>query len=151
MTSTVLPATSRRAARRERVQYLVAADETSLPELEALLVTLPLCATGRAFVEVPDVAWIAPLAAPPRMTVAWLDRSRRTGEPGSGRGCRPGQALARAVAGWAEEMLCVAGDTTRVHLLGGYLGSADIFEHLTTVGVPASAIAAPVRFGLTVV
>ena len=83
------------------------------------------------------------------MTVTWLDRSRRSGDPGTGRGCAPGQALARAVTAWADEMLCADGHGTRVHLLGGFLGTADIFDHLTDhLGVDAAAIGTPARFGL---
>ncbi|MDL9980428.1 SIP domain-containing protein [Microbacterium sp. ASV49] len=151
--STVLPTrAARRSARRAGAAYLVAADETSLVELELLLATLPLCATGRVFVEVPDASWIAPVTAPARMTVTFLDRSTRTGEPGTGRRCASGRALARAVTAWADEMLCSAeaeAEVAHVHLLGGYLGTADIVEHLTERrGVPAAAIDAPERFGL---
>ena len=69
---------------------------------------------------------------PARMVVTWLDRAVRTGEPGTGRGCAPGQALARAVTAWADEMLCADDDHTRIFLMGGYLGTADIVDHLTT-------------------
>ena len=55
-----------RASRHTRVQHLVTADETSLAELEALLATLPICSTGRVFVEVPDASWIGRIAAPAR-------------------------------------------------------------------------------------
>lgn len=53
---------------------------------------------------------------------------------------------------WADEMLC-ADDTcaggTRIHLLGGFLGTADIFDHLTgALGIEASAVHTPERFGL---
>jgi hypothetical protein len=38
---------------------------------------------------------------------------------------------------------------TRIHLLGGFLGTADIFDHLTdALGVDAASIATPARFGL---
>lgn len=151
-----------RAAKHPRVQHLITADEHSLVDLEMLLATLPLCSTGRVFVEVPDAAWISDIAVPARMTLTWLDRSRRTGDPGTGRSCAPGQALARAVTAWADEMLCEApGDAavdgsaaagphgTRVHLLGGFLGTADIADHLTEVlGFDASDIHTPERFGL---
>lgn len=138
-----------RAAKHTRVQHLVTADETSLGDLEALLGTLPLCSTGRVFIEVPDAAWIGHVDVPPRMVVTWLDRSRRSGAPGTGRACAPGQALVRAVTAWADEMLCDHGDATRVHLLGGYLGTADIVDHLTGVlGLPADGIHTPARFGL---
>ena len=50
---------------------------------------------------------------------------------------------------WADEMLCADDDQTRIHLLGGYLGTADIVDHLTTrSGVAADAIHTPERFGL---
>ncbi len=138
----------RRAARRSRVQHLVTADEHSLPELEAFLATLPLCATGRVFIEVPDAAAISHIDAPARMTVTWLPRSRRTGAPGTGRSCARGLALSRATCAWADEMLCdESGSQTHVTLLGGYLGTADIIEHLTSHSeVDAANIHAPERF-----
>ena len=138
-----------RGPRHSRVQHLITADEHSLAELEALLATLPMCSTGRVFVEVPDAAWQAPIVAPARMTVTWLDRSQRSGEPGTGRGCASGQALTRAVTAWADEMLC-ADDETRIALLGGYLGTADIVDHLTArLGIPADAIRTPAQYGLS--
>ena len=46
-------------------------------------------------------------------------------------------------------MLCDDEDHTRIFLLGGYLGTADIVDHLTTArGVAADAIHTPERFGL---
>jgi hypothetical protein len=138
-----------RATRHMRVQQLVTADEQSLAELEALLATLPICSTGRVFVEVPDASWVADIAVPARMVLTWLDRSARTGAPGSGRGCAPGEALARAVTAWAGEMLCADDDHTRITLLGGYLGTADIVDHLTAhLGVSKGRIHTPERFGL---
>ena len=132
------------------MQHLVTADETSLVELETLMATLPLCSTGRVFIEVPDATWVGTVTAPPRMIVTWLDRSRRTGDPGTGRACAPGQALARAVTAWAGEMLCTEEHGTKVFLLGGYLGTADIFDHLTDdLGVEPEAIHVPARVGLT--
>jgi hypothetical protein len=146
-----------RSARHMRVLHLITADEHSLAELELLLATLPLCSTGRLFIEVPSADDIVPLQAPPRMTVTWLDRSRRSGRSGTGRSCAPGVAVARAVTAWADEMLCDDDDTTslpslaagpRIFLLGGYLGTADIVDHLTTAcGVAAHAIHTPERFG----
>lgn len=142
--------TRRRGARRTRVQHLVAADERSLAELEAHLATLPLCATGRVFIEVPDEASIGFVEAPQRMTVTWLVRACRSGAPGSGRGCGRGLALSRAVCAWAGEMLCdESGADTEITLLGGYLGTADIVEHLTgKLGIDPGRIHAPERFGL---
>ncbi|WP_243076887.1 SIP domain-containing protein [Microbacterium sp. SS28] len=139
-----------RASRHTRVQHLITADETSLADLEALLATLPICSTGRVFIEIPDASWQAEISAPARMVVTWLDRSLRSGAPGSGRACVSGQAVARAVTAWADEMLCADDDHTRIHLLGGYLGTADIIDHLTERrGIPLAAINAPERFGLT--
>jgi hypothetical protein len=138
-----------RAQRHTRVQHLVTADEQSLVDLETLLATLPICATGRVFIEVPDAQWISDIAAPPRMVVTWLDRSARSGAPGTGRSCAPGAALTRAVTAWADEMLCSEDDQTRIDLLGGFLGTADIADHLTErLGVASERIHAPARFGL---
>ncbi|MET0861726.1 MAG: SIP domain-containing protein [Microbacterium sp.] len=142
-----------RASRHTRVQHLITADESSLPDLQALLATLPICSTGRVFVEVPDASWFAPeqalVTVPARMVLTWLDRSARSGEPGSGRSCAPGQALSRAVSAWADEMLCEQEDHTRIFLLGGYLGTADIVDHLTTRnGVAAAEIHTPAAYNL---
>lgn len=124
---------ARRAARHPKAAYLVAADEHAFAELEALIATLPLCATGRIFIEVPDADHIGVVTAPPRMTVTWLDRSVR--------GALPGQVLTRAVTAWADEMLCDEDDVTRAHLLTGYLATVDIAEHLTDrVGFPAARV-----------
>lgn len=152
--SAVHDATACRASRHARAQQLIAADESSLAELEALVATLPICSTGRVFVEVPDASWIFDLPVPARMVVAWLDRSQRTGQPGTGRSCAPGQAIARAVTAWADEMLCTEDSGacgTRIHLLGGFLGTADIFDHLTGVlGIDQDVVHTPARFGLAV-
>jgi hypothetical protein len=143
-------AASCRAKRHTRVQHLITADEASLAELEALLATLPICSTGRIFIEIPDASWQADIVAPARMVVTWLDRSLRSGDPGTGRGCSAGQALTRAVTAWADEMLCEEDDATRVHLLGGYLGTADIVDHLTErLGIPLGTINAPEQYRLT--
>lgn len=140
---------AQRRAARQRAHHLVTADENSLLELETFLATLPLCASGRVFIEVPGPEDISVIEAPARMTVTWLARSSRTGAPGTGRACAPGTALARATCAWADEMMCDGELATHVTLLGGYLGTADVVEHLTgALGVPASMISAPERFGL---
>lgn len=141
----------RRALRRAmKAQHLIVADEGSLAELEAVLVMLPLCATGRVFIEVPDEDSVSVVAVPPRMTVTWLPRASRAGAPRGGRRRAPGTAAARAAIAWADEMLCDgAEDHTAVTLLGGFLGTADIAEHLTErLGVDPERITAPERFGL---
>ncbi|MBN9192727.1 SIP domain-containing protein [Microbacterium sp.] len=144
-----IPTGSRRASRRPLVQHLVAADETSLAELEGLLATLPICSTGRVFVEIPDASWIGAIEAPGRMTVTWLDRSARNGDPGSRRGCVQGRALARAVTAWADEMLCADDDETRIFLLGGFLGTAEIVDHLAERhGRGLDSLHTPERFRL---
>lgn len=138
-----------RAPKHTRVQHLITADENSLTDLEFLLATLPLCSTGRVFVEVPDEDSIVPLTVPPRMVLTWLDRSRRSGEPGSGRGCGAGQALSRAVIAWANEMLCEHTPETKIILLGGFLGTADIFDHLTdALGIDGALVHTPEQFRL---
>lgn len=139
----------RRAARHPKAAFLIAADENSLLDLEMLIATLPLCATGRIFIEVADASDIFVLAAPPRMTVTWLDRSRRSGAMGSGRACPQGQALTRAVTAWANEMMCHEADETSVHLLAGYIATADIAEHLVDeLSVARSRVRTPAVYGL---
>ncbi|MBO0980569.1 SIP domain-containing protein [Microbacterium sp. SD291] len=150
--STSLETRSTRAARRaerRRAQHLVTADENSLGELEVFLSTLPLCASGRIFIEVPEASDIGIIEAPARMTVTWLARGARSGAPGTGRSCAPGQALARATCAWADEMLCDDASETQITLLGGFLGTADIVDHLTaSLEVQPTRINAPERFGL---
>jgi NADPH-dependent ferric siderophore reductase len=125
----------------DRVQYLVVGDETSLAALEAELALLPLCARGRVFVEVGDASQIVPLAAPMRMTVTWLPRSRRTGRPGTGERCAPGEAASRAVGAWCAEMLCDGPGATRAILAGGFTLVTEIREHLTdAVGMSPDAV-----------
>lgn len=140
---------TRRAFRRSQVQHLITADERSLAELELLLTTLPLCAVGRVFIEVPELGDISVVTAPPRMTVTWLPRSRR----GRDR-CAIGGTLTRAATAWADEMLCGQSEAEllpEVTLLGDYLSTVDIFEHLTErCDVSPTAIHAPARYGLPV-
>ena len=127
----------------DRVQFLVVADETSLTELEAELALLPLCARGRVFVEVGDASEIVPLATPLRMTVTWLERSRRSGRPGTGERCARGEAGVRAVRAWCDEMLCDGPGETRAIVTGGYALATEVREHLIhTVGMSPAAVAA---------
>ncbi|WP_029150594.1 SIP domain-containing protein [Microbacterium indicum] len=120
-----------RSRRHARAQHLVTADEHSLVDLELFLATLPLCATGRVFVEVPDATWVSDLAVPARMSVTWLDRSARRGEPGTGRFCGTGLALTRAVTAYADEVICDEHAPT-ITLLAGFVATADIVDHLTS-------------------
>src|SRR5690554_1751141 len=139
----VRTARAQRRAERQSAHHLVTADENSLVELELFLATLPLCASGRVFIEVPEASDIGVIDAPARMTVTWLARAARSGAPGSGRSCAPGAALSRATCAWADEMLCDGEKATHVTLFGGYLGTADIVEHLTqALDVPSRAIRA---------
>ena len=66
-----------RSSRHTRVQHLITADESSLAELQVVLATLPICSTGRVFVEIPDASWQAEITVPSRMVLTWLDRSDR--------------------------------------------------------------------------
>ena len=146
--STEHTAATCRSSRHTRVQHLITADESSLADLEALLATLPICSTGRVFVEIPDASWAADIVVPSRMILTLLDRSQRSGAPGTSRGCAPGEAISRAVTAWADEMLCAQDDQTRIHLMGGYLGTADIVDHLTGLGIASHAIHTPAQYGL---
>jgi NADPH-dependent ferric siderophore reductase len=136
---------------KHRVQFLIGGDESALPELEAVLSTLPLCATGRVFVEVESEEQIGSLDVPPRMTVTWLPRSRRSGAPGSGSSCAPGEAFSRAVQAWAGEMLCSDPEEAHVWLGGHYRGVAEAHDYLTTsLGVAADMIQTPPAYRLGV-
>ncbi|MGH1548087.1 SIP domain-containing protein [Leifsonia poae] len=127
----------------DRVQFLVVGDETSLAELEAQLALLPLCARGRVFVEVADDSQIVPLATPMRMTVTWLARSQRSGRPGTGERCAPGEAGSRAVRAWCDEMLCDGPGETRAIVTGAFTLAAEVRDHLLdAVGMPPEAVSA---------
>lgn len=154
--------TRRRTSANDRrlAPYLLACDETAAAELEAMIATLPLCARGRVFIEVPTPDDVGIVTVPSRMTVTWLPRSARSGAPGTGESCARGAALARATTAWADEMLCaVAIDSdvdaasgpapAEVWLGGDYRGVAPIVEHLVDrLGVDASRISAPARYRL---
>ncbi|MBW8870784.1 MAG: SIP domain-containing protein [Leifsonia sp.] len=128
----------------DRVQFLVVADENSLAELEAELALLPLCARGRVFVEVERDSQIVPLATPLRMTVTWLVRSHRSGRPGTGERCAAGEAGARAVRAWSDEMLCDGPGETRAILTGGFALVSEVRDHLLDgVGMSLDAVSAP--------
>ncbi|MCS4274868.1 NADPH-dependent ferric siderophore reductase [Mycetocola sp. BIGb0189] len=169
ISTTAAPSTRRAphspAGHAHRVTHLVAGTFAELPEIEALLATLPMCATGRVFVEVDTADQVGMLSAPSRMVVSWLVRADRTGAPGTGRACAPGEALSRAVQAWAAEMLCAETIETvdiadaaeisgrdaaaRVWLSGPYTAVADCFDYLTeSLSLPASAVDTPARFGL---
>lgn len=139
---------ARRASRRPLVQHLITADENSLAELELVLASLPLCAVGRVFIEVPDADAVGVIGVPPRMTVTWLVRTR-------GRVRRAtGEILTGAAMAWADEMLCDESEATlrtEATLLGGFISTADIVDQLTERhGVAPTAIHAPARYGLPV-
>lgn len=139
-----------RTSRHRRATHLIAADEQGLAELEALVATLPLCATGRVFVEVADAADTVRIAVPPRMTLTVLPRSRHRGLAGTGRRCGRGDALVQAVTAWADEMLCGEEPSPRINLLAGFVATADIVDHLTErCQTPTDAISTPAHFGLT--
>ena len=129
MTNPTRRVSRRAAARAARVQVLVTADETSLTDLELLAATLPLCATGRVFVEVADESQITTIDLPPRMTMTWLDRSARDAEAG--------QLAGRAALAWANEMLCDDDNANRVYLLNG--ASAEHLQRHLTIGLSLGA------------
>ena len=131
----------------DRVQFLVVGDESSLPQLEAELALLPLCARGRVFVEVEHPEDAVALSIPMRMTVTWLARAHRSGRPGTGDRCARGEAVARAVHAWTAEMLCDGPGETRAIVTGGPALVFEVQEHLLSeVGMaPESVVAASLR------
>jgi NADPH-dependent ferric siderophore reductase len=142
------------AESRRLAPFLLACDESAIAELEAMIATLPLCASGRVFIEVASVDDIGIVSVPSRMTVTWLPRSSRSGAPGSGAACARGEALSRAVRAWADEMLCDAPESrageVQVWLGGDYRGVAPVFEHLVhTRNVDAERVTAPASYRLS--
>lgn len=130
----------------DALRVLFAADATSIPVLREMLSVLPICARGQVFVEVESAADVVPLASPGRVTVTWLARDRRSGVPGTGTACAPGQALERAVRAWLGEMYVepetvATGD--HVVWIGGPPSFAYDLRHdlhqLFHVGTPAAA------------
>jgi|GEM_PF-7100412 len=111
--------------------YLVVGDETDLAHLAAVVATLPMCATGRVFVECAEPGDAVELGAPQRMTVTWLARSERSGAPGSCAACPRGEAVGRAVAAWAAEMVDEqTADAMTVILTGDYRTVAAAHESI---------------------
>ncbi|UCR90520.1 SIP domain-containing protein [Mycetocola spongiae] len=140
-----------------RLAHLISGGLSDLPEIEALLATLPICATGRVFIEVDTPEQVSQLGAPSRMVVSWLVRSERSGAPGSGLPCAPGQALGRAVIGWAGEMLCspevepaeAHEPRAQVWLAGHFSAVADSYDYLTdTLGMDPAHIHTPRKYGI---
>lgn len=85
-------------------RILLAADETALDSLGSVIASLPGTARGQVFVEVASADQIVAIEAPELMTVTWLARESRSGNPGTSRRCAHGQALERAVLAWVSEM-----------------------------------------------
>lgn len=79
-------------------RLLLAGDESAIPEMRAMLATLPASARGQVFVEVQSASDVEVLEAPGRFTITWLVRDR-------------GQQLRRSVDAWLSEMLPVSAFT----------------------------------------
>lgn len=145
------------AESRRLAPFLLACDESAIAELEAMVASLPLCASGRVFIEVASTDDVGLLTVPSRMTVTWLPRSARSGAPGTGASCGRGEALSRAVTAWADEMLCeptAEGEDrpdvrVEVWLGGDYRGVAPAYEHLVhDLGVDANRVTTPSAYRL---
>ncbi|MDF2441930.1 MAG: hypothetical protein JWR01_133 [Subtercola sp.] len=92
-------------------RILLAADESSLDALVNMIATLSDSTRGQVFIEVASADDIVLLQTPELVTVAWLARESRSGNPGTSRRCAHGQALERAVTAWVSEMC--TGDAER--------------------------------------
>lgn len=103
--STTRTVRSTRPGRRASTgRILLAADESTLDALQNLIDTLADSARGQIFIEVASADDTAPIATPELVTVTWLARESRSGNPGTSRRCAHGQALERAVLAWLSEM-----------------------------------------------
>ncbi|WP_344793644.1 SIP domain-containing protein [Frondihabitans peucedani] len=85
------------------LRVFFAGDSSAVSDIRSMLEVLPICARGQVFIEVADPSEIVAVEAPGRVTVTWLDRSRRSGRPGTGERCLPGVALERAARAWLGE------------------------------------------------
>lgn len=85
-------------------RILLAGDESTLDALVSALAELPERARGQVFIEVASADDVVPVQTPELVTVAWLTRETRSGNPGTSRRCAHGQALERAVRAWVSEM-----------------------------------------------
>ncbi|AMM21184.1 hypothetical protein AX769_14880 [Frondihabitans sp. PAMC 28766] len=113
-------------------RILFAGDASSIDGIQTMLEVLPICARGQVFIEVDDASQMFPLETPGRVSVAWLDRSRRSGRPGTGEGCAPGMALERAVRAWLGEFFVdreALVDSDYVFWIGGEAGLAYDLRH----------------------
>ncbi|WGD36896.1 SIP domain-containing protein [Lysinibacter sp. HNR] len=105
-----------RRSHRKRVldlpQYLIVGDENSLTQVEWGIATLPLCASGRIFIEVERSEQIVHLDVPARMVVTWLVRQHPHITSAAG------DKTARAVSAWASEMICDDAPRVQAWLMG---------------------------------
>jgi NADPH-dependent ferric siderophore reductase len=114
------------------LRVFFAGDSSSIDDIQTMLEVLPICARGQVFIEVADAAEIVPVDAPGRVTVSWLDRSRRTGRPGTGERCVPGMALERAARAWLGEFFVdrdALVESDYVIWIGGSAGFAYDLRH----------------------
>lgn len=121
-----------------------AGDASSIGAIQTMLEVLPICARGQVFLEVDDASQIVPVEAPGRVTITWLDRSKRSGRPGTGERCLPGVALERAVRAWLAEFFVDSESLVTsdyVFWIGGSEGFAYDLRHDLT-GLFRSATAA---------
>jgi NADPH-dependent ferric siderophore reductase len=77
-------------------RILLAGDDSVLPCIRTILMTLDRKTRGQVFIEVQSDAEVQHLEAPYRMAVTWLVRDR-------------GQSLTRSTEAWLSEMLPVSG------------------------------------------
>lgn len=108
---------------------LVAGDEDDLPAIREVVASLPEDAYGHVFIEVPSAYPRTALLSPSRLAVTWLDRSTRFGSLQALVFANRGEALARALAGWATEWLACDDDLEDAQLV--WLGA----EGNTAVGL----------------
>ena len=90
---------------RPSTRVLLAGDATELPDIVAMLATLPDNAYGQVFIEAALPEDVRPVPAPSRVTVTWLLRCSRASRLGSLVFADHGEALAVALVAWAGEWL----------------------------------------------
>jgi len=111
-------------------RILLAGDETSVLAIRTIVQMLPESARGQIFIEVSRAADIQMVETPELVTVTWLARESRSGNPGTSESCQPGQALDRAVRAWVSEMNTGNGEVDGGELIAWIDGDSVLLNDL---------------------
>jgi NADPH-dependent ferric siderophore reductase len=92
-----------RTRRIPKRHIMLAGDVDDLAEIESILASESVTAYGQVYIECTTPGQIRPVAAPPRVTVQWLERCTRQSALEPLVFADRGESLAHAIVGWAGE------------------------------------------------